>query len=94
MATTSSAAVQIERAHQEALEVLREHDSPETTESVEYLDNLGGHLASVNFPAQLSSAQLVLIGGLAAIVREQGRRIAKLEEAAAAKSPARKSRKD
>lgn len=92
MATTSSAAIRIEEAHNRALEVVREHGSPENAGRVEYLDNLGGHLSSVNFPAQLSSAQSVLIGALAEIIEQQGRRIAALEASQAKPAATAKSR--
>lgn len=101
MATTANAAIQIERAHYRALEVVREHGGDENAERLEYLDNLGMHLASVNYPPQLSSAQSVLIGALAEIVARQDRqisgladRIAALENAApAAATPTTKARK-
>lgn len=82
MATTKSAAIAIEKAHTEALEVVREYGTPETAEYVSHLDSLGIGFTSVKYPVMLASAQSVLIGALAKIVEYQGRRIEKLEEAA------------
>lgn len=84
MATTNNAAIQVELAHNRALEIVRELGGEANVERLEYLDGLGGHLTSVNSPAQLSSAQSVLIVALAEIVQQQERRIAALEPVAAA----------
>lgn len=96
MATTSHAAIAIEKAHNRALEIVRERGGDANAERVAYLDNLGHTLASVNFPAQLSSAQSVLIAALAEIIQQQDRRIAALENpapAATAAAPPKKGTK-
>ncbi len=73
---------------------MREHGGAENAEGMAYLDSLGMHLSSVNSPAQLSSAQSVLIGALAEIIEQQDRRITELENVTpAATAPAKKSKK-
>lgn len=84
MATTNSAAVQLEHAHNHILRALQEHGSPENAERVEYLENLGIYLSSNKSPVHLSSAQSVMIAALVEIIRGQGRRIAALENPAPA----------
>lgn len=93
MATTKSAGMAIEKAHNEALEGVRKLDAPDTAEHVQYLDNMGLHLSSIKDQVQMSSVQSVLISALVRIVEDQARRIAALEEAAkpaASKKTARK----
>lgn len=89
MATTTTAAIAIEKSHREALEVVRELGNPENAERVEYLDNLGIYLGGTRDTFQTASAQSVLIGALARIVEDQAsrlanqdRRITELENAA------------
>lgn len=87
MATTRSAGMAIEKAHNEALEAVRQLDVPETAEHVQYLDNMGIHLWSTKDPIFLSSVQSVLISALTHIVEDQGRRLSELEKAAAEPQP-------
>jgi hypothetical protein len=89
MATEAILGAKMEQAHERALEVVRKH----ATEEAEDLDAVFGRapnqrnpLSVASYQAGLIAAQAEIVAELVGTVHEQGRRIAKLEEAAAAKA--------